>query len=183
MQQGLVLHFSHHNLRKFVNQGLQDTKASSLQMRTSHASLSTKFGFALTIGNGTSSKAETAQDPLEAEVEVEAQSSSQQKQDQSSSTSKQKDKAKENAKASDKDKRSSKEKDRGKRKRKSKDFEDLKSKLPPNLKTFDFNDFQDMDALKAKLDEFKIKEEGEVSHCRTCEYQWPILHMLVMLPL
>lgn len=113
------------------------------------------------VGNGTSSN-ETAQDPLEAEVEAQAQSSSQQKQDQSSNTSKQKDKPKEKAKASDKDKRSGKEKDKSKRKRRSKDFEDLKSKLPPDLKTFDFNDFQDMDALKAKLDEFKLKKDGEL---------------------
>ena len=121
-------------------------------------------------GNGTSSN-KTAQDPLVAEAEAEAQSSSQQKQDQSSTTSKPKDKPKEKAKAANKDKRSSKEKDKSKRKRKSKDFEDLKSKLPPDLKTFDFNDFQDMDALKAKLDEFKLKKEGEV-YCHVVNVGW-----------
>ena len=165
MHQGLVLPFSCQGLHGYAKQGLPGHIGKRLAYQDPDWP-SCHFNVCLNwlTGNGTSSKSEAAQDPLEAEVEAEAQSSSQQKQDQFSNTSKHKDKPKEKAKASDKDKRSSKEKDKSKRKRKSKDFEDLKSKLPPDLKTFDFNDFQDMDALKAKLDEFKLKKEGETHH-------------------
>lgn len=100
------------------------------------------------------SSSETGQDSAEAK----AQSSSQQ--DQSSSQqSKQKDKAKDKAKAG---KSKGKDKDKSRRKSNSKHFEDLKIKLPPDLKAFDFSDFQDMDSLKAKLDELKLNQDGEM---------------------
>ena len=111
-------------------------------------------------GNGTTSSPEAEEESARAEADAQAQSSGQQKQDQSSSSNSKRGKQKEKSKTSDKDTKSSKGKDNGKRKGRNKDFEDLKSKLPPDLKTFDFNDFQDMDALKAKLDELKLSKEG-----------------------
>lgn len=102
---------------------------------------------------------DTAGSSSEATVEAEAQSSSQQS-ESSSKQSKQKEKPKGKEK-------SGKGKDKGRRKTRGKDFEDLKSKLPPDLKAFDFSDFQDMDALKAKLDEMKSNKEGEL-HVLSC---------------
>ena len=68
-------------------------------------------------------------------------------------------KAKANAKASDK----SKKPGRGKGKDKNRDIEDLKSKLPPGIKTFDFNDFKDLDmeSLKTKLEGMNADKQGE----------------------
>ena len=67
-------------------------------------------------------------------------------------------KAKANAKASDK----SKKPGRGKGKDKNRDIEDLKSKLPPGIKTFDFNDFKDLDmeSLKTKLEGMNGDKQG-----------------------
>ena len=51
---------------------------------------------------------------------------------------------------------------KGKKKGKNRDIEDLKSKLPPGMKTFDMSDFQDMDveSLKAKLDALGLDKQG-----------------------
>lgn len=112
------------------------------------------------VGNATAHGADPAADQS---VESDAQSQpSEQRQEQQSSagskSSKQKEK-KDKAKA-DKEKKSSKGKDKGKKKGKNRDLEDLKSKLPPDLKTFDFNDLHDLDSLKAKLEEMKLSKEG-----------------------
>lgn len=67
-------------------------------------------------------------------------------------------KAKANAKASDKSKKPGK----GKGKGKNRDIEDLKSKLPPDMKTFDFSDLKDLDmeSLKAKLEGMNAEKQG-----------------------
>lgn len=68
-------------------------------------------------------------------------------------------KAKANAKTSDQSKKPGK----GKGKDKNRDIEDLKSKLPPGIKTFDFNDFKDLDmeSLKTKLEGMNGDKQGE----------------------
>ncbi len=68
-------------------------------------------------------------------------------------------KAKASAKTSDKSKKPGK----GKGKDKNRDIEDLKSKLPPGIKTFDFNDFKDLDmeSLKTKLEGMNADKQGE----------------------
>ncbi|DBA73173.1 hypothetical protein WJX79_004877 [Trebouxia sp. C0005] len=67
-------------------------------------------------------------------------------------------KAKANAKTSDQSKKPGK----GKGKDKNRDIEDLKSKLPPGIKTFDFNDFKDLDmeSLKTKLEGMNGDKQG-----------------------
>lgn len=68
-------------------------------------------------------------------------------------------KAKANAKASEKSKKPGK----GKGKGKNRDIEDLKSKLPPDMKTFDFSDLKDLDmeSLKAKLEGMNAEKKGQ----------------------
>lgn len=108
------------------------------------------------------SKAETqpeAQQPNSKDSKQEGQKGSSKKQDKGKNGKQDsKAKAKANAKASDKSKKPGK----GKGKDKNRDIEDLKSKLPPGIKTFDFNDFKDLDmeSLKTKLEGMNGDKQG-----------------------
>lgn len=109
------------------------------------------------------SKAEAkseAQQPNSKDSKQEGQKGSSKKQDKGKTGKPDsKAKAKANAKTSDK----SKKPGRGKGKDKNRDIEDLKSKLPPGIKTFDFNDFKDLDmeSLKTKLEGMNGDKQGE----------------------
>ena len=111
------------------------------------------------------SKAEAqpeAQQPNSKDSKQEGQKGSSKKQDKGKNGKQDgKAKAKANAKASDKSKKPGK----GKGKDKNRDIEDLKSKLPPGIKTFDFNDFKDLDmeSLKTKLEGMNGDKQGEQS--------------------
>ena len=115
----------------------------------------------VSVGNATADSAGPASDQSP-QSDAQSQGGEQQQQEQQSSagsrSSKQKEK-KEKVKA-EKERKSSRGKDKGKKKGKNRDLENLKTKLPPDLKTFDFNDLHDLDSLKAKLEEMKLSKEG-----------------------
>jgi len=95
-------------------------------------------------------------EPEQAESESKAEAKPEPQQPNSKDS---KPKAKASAKTSDKSKKPGK----GKGKDKNRDIEDLKSKLPPGIKTFDFNDFKDLDmeSLKTKLEGMNADKQGE----------------------
>ena len=103
-----------------------------------------------------------SQDESQAGKGTDSQQDPKVKADAKAKTSEQKEKPGKGKDKSSKGKDKSSGKDKGKSKGKGKgkqrDLEDLKSKLPPDMKTFDMSDLKDLDmeSLKAKLDEMQL---------------------------